>query len=114
MAFIPIGSQFRSVVGYAATMTTTTTMTTSRRYLFDFLKPNDPDEKSKSKENTEDTSPTSSDDPVDKIFSFFFGEKEETPMGMKRFGMGESKAVVSFLSSRNHAGWFRVYLPYGF
>jgi len=27
-----------------------------------------------------------SDDPVDKIFSFFFGKKEESPMGMKRFG----------------------------
>ena len=29
-----------------------------------------------------------SDDPVDKIFSFFFGQKEEAPMGMKRFGRG--------------------------
>ena len=27
-----------------------------------------------------------SDDPVDKIFSVFFGKKEDEPMGMKRFG----------------------------
>jgi len=26
------------------------------------------------------------DDPVEKIFKFFFGEKEESPMGMARFG----------------------------
>jgi hypothetical protein len=26
------------------------------------------------------------DDPVEKIFNFFFGEKEESPMGMQRFG----------------------------
>ena len=26
------------------------------------------------------------DDPVEKIFNFFFGEKEEAPMGMARFG----------------------------
>jgi len=28
----------------------------------------------------------SDDDPVEKIFSFFFGKKEEAPMGMPRFG----------------------------
>lgn len=26
------------------------------------------------------------DDPVEKIFNFFFGEKEENPMGLARFG----------------------------
>jgi len=30
--------------------------------------------------------PYSDDDPVEKIFSFFFGKKEEAPMGMARFG----------------------------
>jgi hypothetical protein len=29
-----------------------------------------------------------SDDPVEKIFSFFFGKREESPMGMARFGSG--------------------------
>jgi len=31
--------------------------------------------------------PYSEDDPVEKLFSFFFGKKEEAPMGMARFGM---------------------------
>ncbi len=26
------------------------------------------------------------DDPVEKMFNFFFGEKEENPMGLARFG----------------------------
>ena len=29
-----------------------------------------------------------SDDPVEKMFSFFFGKREESPMGMARFGSG--------------------------
>jgi len=70
-----------------ATMMTTTT---TRRNLFDFLKPNEPEDKPASKEEADKGSQAPSDDPVDKIFSFFFGEKEETPMGMKRFGRGES------------------------
>lgn len=65
------------------------TATSTARYMFDFFK-----------EKKEDDSPSSvpqqsedeieandfSDDPVDKIFSVFFGKKEDEPMGMKRFG----------------------------
>ena len=61
----------------------------SQLYLFDFLKPKEEDpgeaeaaSASAEKEEAQDFS----DDPVDKIFSFFFGAKEESPMGMKRFG----------------------------
>jgi hypothetical protein len=59
--------------------------------MFDFLKPKEGGKESgmKSREPEEDNF---SDDPVDKIFGFFFGKKEETPMGMKRFGRGASTA----------------------
>jgi len=76
--------------------TTTTTTTTTTLRMFDFLKGDqDKDEETKkankdTKTETADTSITDSgydeDDPVEKIFSFFFGQKEESPMGMKRFG----------------------------
>ena len=64
----------------------------SRRHLFDFLNQDDKGEKTKGESEVADsdsTQPFSSDDPVEKIFSFFFGQKEESPMGMKRFGRGE-------------------------
>jgi len=61
--------------------------TSSRLHLFDFLKPQEGDEDGK-EEDASDVAPVS-DDPVDKIFGFFFGTKEEEPMGMKRFGRGE-------------------------
>ncbi|CAJ1946415.1 unnamed protein product [Cylindrotheca closterium] len=60
-------------------------------HMFDFLKPKEEEDKSDEPppaaaaaevEEPQDFS----DDPVDKIFSFFFGAKEESPMGMKRFG----------------------------
>lgn len=66
---------------------------TTQQYLFDFWKPDDKEGKTTVKpEPANDSSNTpaesTSDDPVDKIFSFFFGAKEENPMGMKRFGRG--------------------------
>jgi hypothetical protein len=54
--------------------------------MFDFLKPKEP-EKSE-EEPKENEAVDFSDDPVDKIFGFFFGAKEAEPMGMKRFGRG--------------------------
>jgi hypothetical protein len=61
--------------------------TTTSRYFFDFLKQNEaekpPEEKPEQEEEQQ-----GSDDPVDKIFGFFFGQKEEAPMGMKRIGSG--------------------------
>jgi hypothetical protein len=59
---------------------------TTTRYMFDFLKPKEP-EKAK-EESKEEEAADFSDDPVDKIFGFFFGAKEAEPMGMKRFGRG--------------------------
>jgi hypothetical protein len=65
--------------------------------MFDFFnKGNKEDDSSfKNDDNTKSTQQQQddadfSDDPVDKIFSFFFGQKEEAPMGMKRFGRGQS------------------------
>ena len=62
--------------------------TTTTRYFFDFLK----------QEEEKEPEKVTSDDPVDKIFGFFFGAKEEEPMGMKRFGRG-TKARTSERSS---------------
>jgi hypothetical protein len=64
---------------------------TTQQYLFDFLKPDDKEGKTAVKRepaNNSNAQESTSDDPVDKIFSFFFGAKEENPMGMKRFGRG--------------------------
>ena len=58
--------------------------------MFDFLKGNGNEPSSSNGEQAVDQGDAAdfSDDPVDKIFSFFFGKKEEAPMGMKRFGRG--------------------------
>lgn len=37
-------------------------------------------------EEVKEEQPYSDDDPVEKMFNFFFGAKEEAPMGMARFG----------------------------
>ena len=71
--------------------------TTTTRYFFDFLKQEEEKEPPKTSEEKEPEKVTS-DDPVDKIFGFFFGAKEEEPMGMKRFGRG-TKARTSERSS---------------
>jgi hypothetical protein len=62
--------------------------------MFDFLKNKDQETNNNNDESSSQAAITEeeeeiddfSDDPVDKIFSFFFGKKEESPMGMKRFG----------------------------
>ena len=61
---------------------------------FNFDKKDDDEEKSKEETNndTEKVSQKSEyvdEDPVEKIFNFFFGEKEENPMGLSRFGSEE-------------------------
>lgn len=59
----------------------------SRLFLFDFLKPKEEEEDEERPALVEEyPAQDFSDDPVDKIFGFFFGAKEESPMGMKRFG----------------------------
>jgi hypothetical protein len=82
LAFVPLPLTQNVYIGKEAPI--------SRQNMFDFLKQDDKEEKlAKEMEVEDDTTRDFSDDPVDKIFSFFFGEKEESPMGMKRFGMGE-------------------------
>ena len=63
------------------------TPTKSSRFFFDFLNQNEP-EKVPEEDSQSSEDSAVSDDPVDKIFGFFFGEKEDEPMGMKRFGRG--------------------------
>ncbi|KAL3939897.1 MAG: hypothetical protein SGBAC_005471, partial [Bacillariaceae sp.] len=58
--------------------------------MFDFLKSKDEDKAEEvvvEEAEAEEPAADFSDDPIDKIFGFFFGAKEEAPMGMKRFGM---------------------------
>lgn len=68
-------------------MQTTPAMSTAR-YMFDFFNKDKNDEESlpSTSQQPEEDVNDFSDDPVDKIFSVFFGKKEEEPMGMKRFG----------------------------
>ncbi|KAL3919970.1 MAG: hypothetical protein SGILL_003491 [Bacillariaceae sp.] len=56
--------------------------------MFDFLKgkQDDKEQKSAAEEDSDSPPPSDDEDPVEKIFGFFFGQKEEAPMGMKRFG----------------------------
>lgn len=70
-------------------------ITTTSVFMFNFLEPKDDESDKKSTaaaETSQEVPPPAdfSDDPVDKIFGFFFGQKEEAPMGMKRFGRGAS------------------------
>lgn len=60
--------------------------------MFDFLRPKEEKESDKriKEPSLEEQQDDFSDDPVDKIFGFFFGQKEESPLGMKRFGRGAS------------------------
>lgn len=75
-----------------ATPRTRTAAKDTRLYFFNFDK-KDSDSTEEEKEETKapaqeevETEIYSDDDPVEKIFNFFFGKKEEEPMGMKRFG----------------------------
>mmetsp|Transcript_12033 Transcript_12033/g.25448 ORF Transcript_12033/g.25448 Transcript_12033/m.25448 type:complete len:294 (-) Transcript_12033:89-970(-) len=75
----------------------TSTSTSTSRHMFDFFKnkdqestttPNDANsDEARVQQSQEEEENDFSDDPIDKIFSVFFGKKEESPMGMKRFGM---------------------------
>jgi hypothetical protein len=63
--------------------------------MFDFFKGNQSEKEEKQQLESQVAEPKQKkleeelDDPVEKIFSFFFGQKEEEPMGMKRFGRGK-------------------------
>lgn len=70
-------------------ITTSDSPTTTKLNFFKFGK-DEPstkeDEKITDATDDELQEPYSDEDPVEKLFSFFFGKKEEEPMGMKRFG----------------------------
>lgn len=90
IAVLSVVGNIQHATGFLApTQQTTTTLTA--RSMFDFFK-DDKDQGSsspqaqQSEEETEAQANDFSDDPVDKIFSVFFGKKEAEPMGMKRFG----------------------------
>ena len=51
---------------------------------FNFNKPEEEEVETPSEENFKDGA-YDEDDPVEKMFGFFFGKREEEPMGMKRF-----------------------------
>jgi len=62
----------------------------TKLYLGDFFNFNkgdsSKDSETPAKEPEPENQPYSDDDPVEKMFGFFFGKKEEAPMGMARFG----------------------------
>lgn len=70
--------------------------TTTARSMFEFLKKNKDQEESsiaaaadveeEEVERSGNNKELSDEDPIEKIFGFFFGDKEDEPMGMKRFG----------------------------
>lgn len=76
--------------GFSIPMKQTASAPTAR-YMFDFFKDKNNQESAssvpqESEDEIKDKDNDFSDDPIDKIFSVFFGKKEESPMGMKRIG----------------------------
>ena len=60
-------------------------ITSSSLNFFKFNSPPEPKEEKKEEEEVKDNA-CDKGDPVEKIFSFFFGKREEEPMGVARFG----------------------------
>ncbi len=100
LSLVTTSTQVQSVAAFAPmpidqSISTARSTSITRLGLFDFLKQDDKEKPQSQKKSNDDdgdddsTQQFSSDDPVEKIFSFFFGEKEESPMGMKRFGRGK-------------------------
>mmetsp|Transcript_14304 Transcript_14304/g.33302 ORF Transcript_14304/g.33302 Transcript_14304/m.33302 type:complete len:318 (-) Transcript_14304:243-1196(-) len=90
VVFLFIAGNARCVTGFQIPSKRIVPVSTAR-YMFDFFKDKKEQElSSAASEPSEEESKVEesdfSDDPVDKIFSVFFGKKEESPMGMKRFG----------------------------
>lgn len=63
-------------------------LSTQRYNFFNFNAPqnNDNDNKDDTKSTTFQDGAYDAEDPVEKLFGFFFGKREAEPMGMKRFG----------------------------
>ncbi len=68
----------------------TSSSTRTKSYMignfFNFDKEDTKEQEEDEEEITSKKSEYVEDDPVEKMFNFFFGEKEENPMGLKRFG----------------------------
>jgi hypothetical protein len=95
-AFAPLAPPCRILRGTSSSSTTSLSM-------FDFLKPKEEEKSNKKNAESEEPPPDFSDDPVDKIFGFFFGQKEESPMGMKRFGRGAFVRCGEMVSIQKYA-----------
>lgn len=61
------------------------TTSLSLNNFFNFNQPEKKEEKEEEEESFQDGA-YDADDPIEKIFGFFFGKREEAPMGMSRFG----------------------------
>lgn len=78
LAALPTTSHgFVTPLSSKASLSTTTT----QRHLNNFFNFNKPDEEVKEEEDTFQDAAYDEDDPVEKIFGFFFGKREEEPMG---------------------------------
>jgi len=92
ISVLSVVGRLQGVSGFVTSSKQATRSSPTARNMFDFFK----DKQDSSPTNTESVQGSEeenvaaeddfSDDPVDKVFSFFFGQKEESPMGMKRFG----------------------------
>ena len=89
VAVLSLVGRIQHASAFVTPSTQTTPTTSTARYMFDFFNKDKNDEESVSPtpQQPEEDANDFSDDPVDKIFSVFFGKKEEEPMGMKRFGI---------------------------
>jgi hypothetical protein len=68
--------------GFVTTSPLARSSTTTQRHLNNFFNFNKPDEEEKVEpEDTFQDAAYDEDDPVEKIFGFFFGKREEEPMG---------------------------------
>lgn len=86
LVFVSAFSPSRSTTGTRTTRLPSSdlliTSRTSPLHLFNFFG----EEKEKESPKPEATEPEEDLDPVEKLFSFFFGKPEEEPFGLKRFG----------------------------
>jgi hypothetical protein len=75
------------------------------RYLNNFFNFNKPEPKTAEAEKEEDTFEDGAydeDDPVEKIFGFFFGKREAKPMGMCKFFHVEKVGITGGMESFSH------------
>lgn len=95
LLFLVGASQAFVTPSFTSPNTCTSKTTTTQRYFFDFGNKNKDKEAEVEEEPVAEAKEAAApgaggdyyeDDPVEKIFNFFFGAKEAEPMGLKRFG----------------------------